>query len=286
MMRLDDHTVSAEFVHEELMRILGSPHFDASERNRHFLSHVVEEALAGRGARIKAYSIATEVFGRDATFDPQLNSIVRIEAGRLRRSLERYYLTDGRTSSVRIDIPRGGYAPVFGNAAAATIPSTLAGTPSVLVTAFEEEGDQSSFPTFTRGFTRSLVIALTRFPGLRIFGTETALRVPADIDPEARRRTLTADYVVTGQTSLQSDRFRVDVLLVEAESGRAIWAATFERALRPPELIGLRDDVANRVARAIAQPYGAIQSGAADSGVRQPDTHTFEGGLVTFTSPH
>ena len=64
--------------------------------------------------------------------------------------------------------------------------ASLAGSPRVLVTAFEEEGDQSSFPTFTRGFTRSLIIALTRFTGLRVFGTETALRHPEDIDPECR----------------------------------------------------------------------------------------------------
>ena len=105
----EEQAVSADAVRAELARILASPHFDASERNRHFLSHVVEEALAGRTDRIKAYTIATEVFGRDPKFDPQLDSIVRIEAGRLRRSLERYYLTDGRTSRLRIDIPRGGY---------------------------------------------------------------------------------------------------------------------------------------------------------------------------------
>jgi adenylate cyclase len=128
------------------------------------------------------------------------------------------------------------------------------------VTAFEEEGDQSFFPTFTRGFTRSLIIALTRFTGLRVFGAETALRHPTDIDPGAARRELATDYLVTGQTSLQSDRFEVDVLLVEAASGRAVWAETFERQLKPSEIIALRNEVANRVARALAPPYGAIQS--------------------------
>lgn len=256
----EEQAVSTQAVRAELARILGSPHFDASERNRQFLSYVVEEALAGRSERIKAYTIATEVFGRDPKFDPQLDSIVRIEAGRLRRSLERYYLTDGRTSPLRIDIPRGGYAPAFTAAESAALPHASAGPPRVLVTAFEAEGDQSSFPTFTRGFTRSLIIALTRFTGLRVFGAETALRPPADIDPGAARRELAADYLVTGQTSLQPDRFQVDVLLVEAASGRAVWAETFERQLKPSEIIALRNEVANRVARALAQPYGAIQS--------------------------
>ena len=47
------------------------------------------------------------------------------------------------------------------------------------VAAFEEEGDQSSFPSFTRGFTRSLIIALTRFTNLRVFSQQAAMRHPA-----------------------------------------------------------------------------------------------------------
>ena len=256
----EEQPVSVDAVRAELSRMLASPHFDASERNRGFLRHVVEEALAGRADRIKAYSIATEVFGRDPKFDPQLDSIVRIEAGRLRRSLERYYLTDGRASRVRIDIPRGGYVPIFGSAAPGGLPQAAAGSPRVLVTAFEEEGDQSAFPSFTRGFTRSLVIALTRFTGLRVYGADTALRRPADVDPAAARRDLRADYLVTGQTSLLADRFEVDVLLVEAATGRSVWAEAFERRLDPAEIISLRNEVSNRVARALAQPYGAIHA--------------------------
>jgi TolB-like protein len=255
-----EQAVSTEAVRAELSRILESPRFDASERNRGFLTFVVEEALTGRTDRIKAYAIATEVFGRDPTFDPQLDSIVRIEAGRLRRSLERYYLTDGRSSHTRIDIPRGGYAPVFVSAEPVALPGSLAGAPRVLVSAFDEEGDQASFPTFTRGFTRSLIIALTRFTGLRVFGVDTVLRAAGEIDPTFTRHHVATDYLVTGQTSLQSDSFQVDVLLVEAASGRVVWAETFVRRLRPSEIIALRNEVASRVARALAQPYGAIQS--------------------------
>lgn len=267
--------VSPEAVRAELDRILESPRFDASERNREFLVHVVEEALAGRADRIKAYAIATKVFGRDANFDPQLDSIVRIEAGRLRRSLERYYLTDGRSSPLRIDVPRGGYAPVFASVQSPEAAHVPASAPRVLVSAFEEEGDQSSFPSFTRGFTRSLIIALTRFTGLRVFGAETALRRPAEVDADAdaARRELAADYLVTGQTSLLPGRFEIDVLLVEAATGRAIWAETFERRLQPLEIITLRNEVANRVARAVAQPYGAIQSHRArDADGQAPET--------------
>ena len=85
---------SADEARVELRRVLGSAHFEASERNRRFLEYVVEETLAGRAERIKAYSIATIVFGRDTNFDAQLDPVVRMEARRLRRSLERL-LPDG-----------------------------------------------------------------------------------------------------------------------------------------------------------------------------------------------
>lgn len=97
----------------QLRRILASPAFDATERDRRFLAYVVEESLAGRADRIKAYTIALEVFERDASFDPQTDPIVRVEAGHLRRALDRYYLSSGRGDPVVIGVPKGGYAPIF-----------------------------------------------------------------------------------------------------------------------------------------------------------------------------
>ncbi|HUL09095.1 MAG TPA: hypothetical protein VLV76_22380 [Candidatus Acidoferrum sp.] len=106
----------------QVERIVACPEFDASERNRRFLEYVVGETLAGRTERIKAYSIATSVFGRDVSFDPQSDPIIRIEAGRLRRSLERYYLTAGKHDPIRIEIPKGSYVPTFRSEADDTSP--------------------------------------------------------------------------------------------------------------------------------------------------------------------
>lgn len=106
-------TCTPKLIEEELERILASGDFDASERNRRFLEYIVQEKLAGRADRIKAYNIATTVFGRDESFDPQMDPIVRIEASRLRRSIERYYLTAGSDDPVLITIPKGAYVPEF-----------------------------------------------------------------------------------------------------------------------------------------------------------------------------
>ena len=72
---------------------------------------MVEQTLAGRGDRLKAYDLAVAVLGRDDGFDPQNDPIVRIEFARLRRDLEHYYLTDGRDDPIRITIPKGHYVP-------------------------------------------------------------------------------------------------------------------------------------------------------------------------------
>ena len=104
---------STEAVREQLERILASADFVASDRLKRSLRFIVEEALAGRADRLKAYTIALEVFGRDPSFDPQNDPVVRMEAGRLRRRLERYFLGTGRSDPVRIEIPKGDYAPIF-----------------------------------------------------------------------------------------------------------------------------------------------------------------------------
>ena len=89
------------------------PEFGASDRKKRFLQYIVQEALAGHADRIKAYTIAVDIFGRDPSFDPASDPVVRIEAGRLRRCLEHYYLTKGSADEVQITIPKGGYVPQF-----------------------------------------------------------------------------------------------------------------------------------------------------------------------------
>ena len=102
-----------EQVRNALARILSSDGFSASARNRRLLEYVVAERLAGRADRIKAYTLATVVFERGPDFDPQLDPVVRLEASRLRKALEHYYLTAGKDDPVRIDIPKGSYIPSF-----------------------------------------------------------------------------------------------------------------------------------------------------------------------------
>ncbi|KRE15869.1 adenylate cyclase [Bosea sp. Root381] len=108
-----DATPSEIDIRAQLARILSSTEFSVPERIRQFLLCIVSETLAGRSERIKAYSVAVEVFGRDTNLDIQNDPVVRIEAGRLRRALERYYLLSGNADPILIEIPKGGYVPRF-----------------------------------------------------------------------------------------------------------------------------------------------------------------------------
>jgi len=100
-------------IREQLVRILNSGPFHQSHRRQRFLEYLVNESLAGRGERLKAYNIALEVFDRPETFDPTTDPLVRIEAARLREKLREYYGTDGQSDAIHIDLPKGTYAPLI-----------------------------------------------------------------------------------------------------------------------------------------------------------------------------
>jgi TolB-like protein/Flp pilus assembly protein TadD len=109
--------VDAAAVRAHLERVLSSQSFKAAKGQSKFLRYVVEEALAGRADAIKEYSIGVEVFGRGQSFDPRISNIVRVEAQRLRSKLAKYYDGEGREEILRIELPKGGYAPTWGSPA-------------------------------------------------------------------------------------------------------------------------------------------------------------------------
>jgi TolB-like protein/Tfp pilus assembly protein PilF len=98
-------------IRQQLDRILHGGPFLHSRRRQRFLEFIVNETLAGRGELLKGYNIAVEVFDRPESFDPAIDPLVRIEAARLRDKLREYYESEGRNDSIRIDLPKGAYAP-------------------------------------------------------------------------------------------------------------------------------------------------------------------------------
>ena len=105
--------IPASEIQAELDRVLKSRVFIHSHRIRRFLQFVVEECLFGRQHRLKEYLIGLEVFNRHDDFDPRIDSIVRVEARRLRTKIEEYYQKEGQENEIRIELRKGGYVPIF-----------------------------------------------------------------------------------------------------------------------------------------------------------------------------
>ncbi len=104
---------STAVIREELDLILGSTGFAKAKQLRTFLRFLVETALAREFDELKEYSVAVRVFGREESFDPTTDNIVRVEARRLRARLAEYYASEGRFDPLLIDIPKGTYIPQF-----------------------------------------------------------------------------------------------------------------------------------------------------------------------------
>lgn len=100
-------------VRAELNRILESKGFATASRMKRLLRYVVDKTLSGEADQLKEYAVGLEVFDRDESYDPRIDSIVRVEAGRLRSRLEEYYAGEGARSTLRISLPRGGYMARF-----------------------------------------------------------------------------------------------------------------------------------------------------------------------------
>jgi hypothetical protein len=104
-----------DFEHEktELQAVLASGIFERAPNLEHVLRYVCDRYFEGAPEQIKEYNIAVGALGRRAEFDQKRDSIVRVEAHKLRKRLREYYESEGATHSLRIDIPSGQYAPQF-----------------------------------------------------------------------------------------------------------------------------------------------------------------------------
>lgn len=80
-----------------------------SESLRKLLRYLARHAIEHPGTPLKEYQIATEEFGRSEEFDPAVDSMVRVQAGRLRTKLTEYYASEGADDSIRIELPKGTY---------------------------------------------------------------------------------------------------------------------------------------------------------------------------------
>lgn len=270
---LDDQAIS-EQAWAQLERICTHPLFSETTRMKRFLTYIVTETLEGKADRLKGYSLGIEVFDRPDSFDAQADTIVRVQAGQLRRRLDLFYSDAGKDDPVRILIPKGSYVPRFeirqsGDSAPEKISHHDMHTaqiraldpaigPGVMITNFDNLGDPMDYP-FTHGMSTEIANALTHFRYLRIVSrtasavTELVSRSFKDLSEE-----FDTDYVVSGSVRRSGDVVRVTVTLIEMRSGKHLYSHNYDRQYTIENLLHIQEDIASQVASEIGSPYGVI----------------------------
>lgn len=248
-------------VREQLERLLADPAFSGANRRRRLLRYLVEETLENRGDSLKESVIATEVFDRSPDYDPQVDSVVRVEVGRLRARLAEYYEKNGPDAPVRIEIPKGGYRPIFAFresepvaplktrrgfrwiAAGAAImviaagalwwrarESAASGTRSIAVLPFLNLTGNASEEYLADGVSDELTEVLAEFSDLRVIARTSAFQYKGKgADVREIGRNLRVGAVLEGSLAkLDEGHVRVIAQLIRTSDGYHFWAHTYD----------------------------------------------------------
>ena len=213
-------------IRAELDRILRSRVFVHSHRIRRFLQFVVEECLQGQQHRLKEYLIGLEVFNRLEAFDPRVDSIVRVEARRLRAKLDEYYQSEGRDSEVRIELRKGSYIPMFEPRRAGSNGYSN-GTPNThrnSITIAEFGAPDSGYNERVLALRRTLAHILISDGYCRVFTDQHRESADGSGDGAIHK----ADYLLRGNLEPGEDNFKVLLQLQSSEDGSYVWSGAGE----------------------------------------------------------
>jgi hypothetical protein len=253
---------SAQEIRAALERVLASEVMRPSPQLAAFLRFVVEAVLEGNSDRIKGYVIAVEVLKRGAQFNPQIDPIVRVEATRLRRTLERYYAAAGAGDPIVITLPRGTYVPTF-TARAASRPGDLAGEaageasidtlpagngmPVLLVEPFEVIGTPGPHSLSAASLHATLSDAFARFDLVNVVWDSARAAIDARLD---YRMAGSAEYHEDGAMHLR-------LRLIDAGDGSVVWTRELEVAAADEPAAAL-DRIVCELTATLVQPFGVI----------------------------
>ncbi len=215
--------LSAALLEAELQQLAASAAFRQSPRHVRFLRHLVDAVMAGETARLREMTLGVEVFYRQAArFDPRSDSIVRVEARRLRQKLARYYAEEGQQARLEFVLPVGSYRVELRHRQ--PVPPAERHRASVGVYPLLALGDAPGLEALAPALSAELVGALTRLNGLRV----VALAGPAPaLDPAEQRRAgrrVNVGSLVRGSMARQGTQWRLELQLFDSELGQPMWA--------------------------------------------------------------
>jgi TolB-like protein len=248
---------------DQVERICSNSEFKAKKLICHFLRFIVNETLEGRGELLKGYTIGVSVLGKNDDFDPEQDSLVRIHAGRLRRLLHTYYLDSGKNDPILIEIPKGGYQPIFSSKdevlsiANAEDESQKIRTrePSIAVLPFKNLTGDSDKEYIAYGLSEELSLELTNYEDLKIINCWH--RPDISISENVYEK-IGARYIIDGSVQAYDESVRILVKLVDIRTDTQIWAESYSRDLSVKNLVTVQEDIADTVAKTVGSEVGIV----------------------------
>lgn len=232
-------------IRTHLGRIRASRTFARAETLTRLLTFLVEGVLAGRAPELREYVLAEEVLGR-TNFDPQTDTIVRVQANRLRARLKEYYETEGARETERIRLRKGSYVPAF-EAVAAEPQRPL----SLAVLPLQNFTGDARFDCVSDGLTEEIINVFARVDGLRVVA-RTSVFAFKDQQMDAREiaRRLDVTHLIEGSVRRDADTLRVTAQLIDAENGYHLYSGNYER--RAGSVFELQDAVARHILKELS----------------------------------
>ena len=262
----------AEGARRELERVLEGAVFKRNERLSGFLRFVVERRLEGRGEELKESVIAVEFFGRKPDYNPKQDPIVRTEATRLRARLSQYYAEEGKGNPLVIDLPRGGYVPVFREAAGRTAPlrsrlrltvvvaglaiiaaatvwwwiqHKAAPTPIAVLPLINLSQDAAN-DYFADGLTSEIIRNLSIIEGLAVRSQTSSFVFkgkPRNVGEAGKQ--LAADYILEGSVLREGRQLRINAQLIRVRDDFPLWSGKYDRELT--DIFAIQDEISRGI---------------------------------------
>jgi TolB-like protein len=277
----------AQAARRQMERVLASTGFSRNERLARFLRFVIEQHLEGKDGELKESVIAIEVFGRRSDHDPARDSIVRTEASRLRSRLSEYYAGEGKGDSLIIELPKGGYTPVFRQPEA--VPATAASRPAdipsrrgtrpwllvalavlavavavvswrrlahsdapipIAVLPLTNVSRDPANDYFADGLTDEIIRNLSIIEGLAVRSQTSsfAFKGKSRNVREAGAQ-LRADYILEGSVLRDGQQLRINTQLVRVRDDFPVWSGRFDREFT--DVVAIQDEISRGIVNSL-----------------------------------
>jgi TolB-like protein len=279
--------IPAEVVQEHLERVLASPGFARNERLSRFLRFIAQEELNGRGRELKESLIGVEVFGRKPGFDPKQDSTVRSEAARLRARLAEYYDDEGKSDTLVIELPKGGYIPRFcrsgpdvanaegghanrlqpwKKALAAGLALALAGfgfwlwnrgsrVVSIAVLPLTNLSPDGANDYFADGITDEIIRNVSILDGIAVRSQTSSFAFkgkPRNIREIGKQ--LDVDYILEGSILRAGQQLRINAQLVRVRDDFPLWSGRYDRPLT--DVFAIQDELSRKIVNQLRLKLG------------------------------